>query len=181
MTIGSRVIVHSNTTIGSDGYGFAPDGSRYQKIPQIGTVVIGDDVEIGANCTIDRGALAATTIGRGTKIDNQVHVAHNVTVGEDCLLVAGVGISGSVTIGNHVTLAGKTGVAGHLLIGDNAVAGAMSGIGADIAPGEVVWGSPSNPVGLQRRIVAALKKLPELLTRMRRAEARLEKLDPEAK
>jgi UDP-3-O-[3-hydroxymyristoyl] glucosamine N-acyltransferase len=181
VTIGHRVTVHSNTTIGSDGFGFAPEGTAYRKIPQVGSVEIGDDVEIGANCTIDRGALAATRIGRGSKLDNQVHVAHNVEVGEDCLLVAQVGISGSVKLGNHVTLGGKTGVAGHLSIGDNAAAGAMSGIGHDLEAGEQVWGAPSNPLPLQLRINVALRKLPELLTRVRKLEKKLGLSDAEPK
>ena len=112
--IGKRVIIHAGTVIGSDGFGFAPDGNHYHKIPQVGTVRIDDDVEIGANNTIDRGALGKTWIKRGVKTDNLVHIAHNVVVGEDTLLVAQVGISGSTTIGNHVTLAGQVGVVGHL-------------------------------------------------------------------
>ena len=143
--IGKRVIIHSGTVIGSDGFGFAPDGNRYYKIPQIGTVQIDDDVEIGANNTIDRGALGKTWIKRGVKTDNLVHIAHNVVIGEDTLLVALVGISGSTRIGNHVTLAGNVGVVGHVEIGDNTVVGAKTGVSGNVPANTIVSGYPHMP------------------------------------
>ncbi|MCH7505551.1 UDP-3-O-(3-hydroxymyristoyl)glucosamine N-acyltransferase, partial [PVC group bacterium] len=143
--IGKRVIVHSGTVIGSDGFGFASHEGRHYKIPQVGSVVVEDDVEIGANVAIDRGALGDTRIGRGTKIDNLVQIAHNVRIGENGLLISQVGISGSVEIGKNVTLAGQTGVAGHLKIGDKVIAGGRAGIAKDVSPGQVVSGAPAIP------------------------------------
>lgn len=177
VTLGDRAIVHSGAVLGSDGFGFAPEGAKHRKIPQIGTVEIGDDVEIGAGTTIDRGALGPTRIGRGTKIDNLVQIGHNVQIGEDCILVAQLGISGSTTVGNHVTLAGQVGVGGHLHIGDNAIVAAQSGVARDVAPGEVLWGTPAQPLTLQKRMDLSLTKLPELLTRMRRLEQRIVELE----
>jgi UDP-3-O-[3-hydroxymyristoyl] glucosamine N-acyltransferase len=141
--IGKRVIIHCGAVIGSDGFGFARDGKSYYKIPQVGIVQIDDDVEIGANAAIDRAALGRTWIKRGVKIDNLVHIAHNVVVGEDTILVAQVGISGSTEIGNNVSLAGQVGVIGHLKIGDNAMVGAKSGVAADVGAGKVVSGIPA--------------------------------------
>ena len=143
--IGKRVIIHSGTVIGSDGFGFAPEGKGYCKIPQVGTVQIDDDVEIGANNTIDRGALGKTWIKRGVKTDNLVHIAHNVVIGEDTLLVAQVGISGSTTIGNHVTLGGQVGVVGHLEIGDNTLVGAKTGVSGSVPANTIVSGYPHMP------------------------------------
>jgi len=141
--IGKRVIIHCGAVIGSDGFGFAPDGERYFKIPQLGGVRIEDDVEIGANTTIDRGALGDTVIGKGTKIDNLVHIAHNVVIGENCILAAQVGFAGSTVIGDHVTMAGQVGVAGHLKVGDHVTIGGRSGITKDIPPGRTVSGFPA--------------------------------------
>lgn len=169
-SLGSRVIVHSGTVIGADGFGFAPDGEAYCKIPQMGTVVIEDDVEIGANCTIDRGALGETRICRGVKIDNLVMVAHNVIVGENTIIVAQVGISGSTTIGRNVILAGQVGVVGHIHIGDGARIGAQSGIPNSIAAGQVVMGSPAVPHQDYLRIQAVQKKLPQLYDRLKALE-----------
>lgn len=143
--IGKRVIIHAGSVIGSDGFGFAPDGNRYYKIPQVGTVQIDDDVEIGANNTIDRGALGKTWIKRGVKTDNLVHIAHNVVIGEDSLLVALVGVSGSTKIGNHVTLAGNVGVVGHIEIGDNTIVGAKSGVSGSVPANSIVSGYPHMP------------------------------------
>jgi UDP-3-O-[3-hydroxymyristoyl] glucosamine N-acyltransferase len=126
--IGNRVIVHSGVVIGSDGFGYAPDGKAYQKIPQIGIVVVEDDVEIGANTTIDRAALGVTLIRRGTKIDNLVQIAHNCIIGENCIIVSQTGISGSTKLGEHVTIGGQVGIVGHLDIGDNVMVGAKSGV-----------------------------------------------------
>ncbi len=161
--IGKNAIIHSGTVIGSDGFGFVEGGGVHHKIPQVGKVIIEDDVEIGANVTIDRATTRVTTVKKGTKIDNLVHIAHNVTVGEDCLLVAQVGISGSVEIGNKVTLAGQSGVAGHLSIGDRVMVTAKSGVTKSIPSNSRVSGFPARPYREENKIKIALLKLPELL------------------
>jgi UDP-3-O-[3-hydroxymyristoyl] glucosamine N-acyltransferase len=160
--IGKRVIIHSGAVLGSDGFGFVTDGGRHHKIPQIGGVIIEDDVEIGANCTIDRAALDNTIVKKGTKIDNLVQIAHNVTVGEHCLLVAQVGISGSCTIGNWVVLGGQVGIADHVIIGDRVMVSAQSGIIKDIEPAQVVGGTYAMPQRDWLKVQAVLPKLPEL-------------------
>jgi UDP-3-O-[3-hydroxymyristoyl] glucosamine N-acyltransferase len=177
--VGARCIVHSGATIGSDGFGFAPErpGGPYHKVPQLGTVVIEDDVEVGAGVTIDRAALGVTRIGRGTKIDNLVQVAHNVDIGEDCLLVAQVGISGSTKLGRGVTLAGKVGVVGHVTIGDGATVGALSGVAKDVPPGGKVTGIPAIEHGQWLRSQAVVSKLPDLLRRIHVLERRIEELE----
>ncbi|HTN43398.1 MAG TPA: UDP-3-O-(3-hydroxymyristoyl)glucosamine N-acyltransferase [Nitrospiria bacterium] len=175
--IGRRVIIHSGTVIGSDGFGFATHKGRHHKIPQIGTVVIEDDVEIGANVAVDRAAMGRTMIRRGTKIDNLVQIAHNVTVGEDCLLVSQVGISGSTVIGHHVTLAGQTGVAGHLTVGDNVVAGGRTGVTKDVASNQVVSGYPALPHREWLAAQATFPQLPELRKRIKELETKLERLE----
>ncbi|MEI6124918.1 MAG: UDP-3-O-(3-hydroxymyristoyl)glucosamine N-acyltransferase [Pseudomonadota bacterium] len=169
--IGRRVIIQAGSVIGSDGFGFAKDGPKYYKIPQIGNVQIDDDVEIGAGNTIDRAALGTTWIQRGVKTDNQVHIAHNVIVGEDTVLVAQVGISGSTKIGNRVTLAGQVGTVGHITIGDDVIVGAKGGISADIPPGQIVSGAPHMPHRTWLKAVQSFQKLPDL----RRAVHQLEK------
>lgn len=177
ITIGDRVIVHSGTVIGSDGFGYVRDGERHLKVPQIGTVAIGDDVEIGANCTIDRGTAGATRIGRGTKIDNLVHVAHNVTIGENSLLIAQVGISGSTEIGARVTLAGQVGVTGHIKVGDNAMVGAQSGVTKSV-PANARWsGYPARPHPENLRIQASIARLAEFVARLHTLEERLSRLE----
>jgi len=176
-TIGRRVIIHSGTVIGSDGFGFATHKGRHHKIPQIGTVMIEDDVEIGANVAVDRAAMGKTVIRRGTKIDNLVQIAHNVTIGEDCLIVSQVGISGSAEIGNHVTLAGQTGVAGHLEIGDNVVAGGRTGVTKDVGPNQVVSGYPALPHRQWLEAQAVFAHLPELRKRIKALEMKLEQLE----
>ncbi|RJO65307.1 MAG: UDP-3-O-(3-hydroxymyristoyl)glucosamine N-acyltransferase [Myxococcales bacterium] len=158
--IGHRAILQNGCRIGSDGYGFARDDEgRHIKIPQMGVAVIGDDVEIGANCCIDRATLAETKIGRGTKLDNLVQVGHNVVVGEDCLLVAQVGIAGSSVLGHRVTLAGQVGVSGHLTIGDDATVGGQSGVTRDIPPDEVYTGYPAMPHAKWARLQRLLARL----------------------
>jgi UDP-3-O-[3-hydroxymyristoyl] glucosamine N-acyltransferase len=174
--IGDRVILHANTTIGVDGYGFAQSGGVHHKIPQIGNVLIEDDVEVGANCTIARAALASTIIGAGTKIDSQVMIAHNVRTGRGCLIVAQVGLAGSVTLGDYVTLAGQAGVAGHLKIGDKATIAAKTGVMADVEPGATMIGMPAMPASDARRVYAAFLKLPELVQRIRELEQQVEEL-----
>ncbi|MEW5767903.1 MAG: UDP-3-O-(3-hydroxymyristoyl)glucosamine N-acyltransferase [bacterium] len=171
--LGQRVIIHSGAVIGSDGFGYLEVDGRHQKIPQNGTVVIHDDVEIGANVTIDRATTGATSIGRGTKIDNLVQIAHNVTIGEDCLVVAQTGISGSVKIGDHVTLAGQVGVAGHLSIGSGAVIAAKSGVTKDIEAHQYISGFPAKPHEEEKRIKAAIPRLPQLLKRVKELERKL--------
>lgn len=172
--IGNRVRIHANSVIGSDGFGYVQDGAIHRKVPQIGNVVIGDDVEIGAGVTIDRGALGSTVIGRGTKIDNLVQIAHNVQIGEGCLLVSQVGIAGSSKLGNYVVLAGQVGVAGHLKIGNQAIVGAKSGVMHDIPDGEKwLWLPAQRDRDVKRQIVA-LQRLPELLKRVAELEKKLE-------
>ena len=175
--IGNRTIIHAGTVIGSDGYGFAPDGMQYVKIPQTGIVQIDDDVEIGACNTIDRATFGKTWLQRGVKTDNLVHIAHNVTVGEDSALVAQVGVSGSVTIGKHVILAGQAGISGHLTIGDNAVNGAKGGVSKSVAPGDIRSGAPSMPHKLWLKVRTTYPKLPEMFKRLANLEKRLAKLE----
>jgi UDP-3-O-[3-hydroxymyristoyl] glucosamine N-acyltransferase len=170
--LGSRVIVHSGTVIGSDGYGFVPDGGKYHKIPQLGIVQIDDDVEIGAGNTIDRATFGRTWIQRGVKTDNLVHIAHNVVIGEDSVIVAQVGIAGSTRIGHHAILAGQAGISGHLKIGNRVTVGPMTGVGKDVSDGEVVSsGLPSMPHRTWLRVQRQIPSLPD----MRRKIAELEK------
>jgi UDP-3-O-[3-hydroxymyristoyl] glucosamine N-acyltransferase len=175
--IGRRCIIHGGTIIGADGYGFAPDGQAYFKIPQVGMAQIDDDVEVGALCTIDRAANGRTWIQRGVKIDDHVHVAHNCVIGEDTLLVAQVGISGSTKVGRHVILAGQVGVSGHLSIGDNVIVGPQSGVNGDIQADQVVTGSPPVPHRLFLRQRGALRRLPDLLEKVRALESQVKKLE----
>ncbi|HVR36118.1 MAG TPA: UDP-3-O-(3-hydroxymyristoyl)glucosamine N-acyltransferase [Methylomirabilota bacterium] len=171
--LGRRVRIHAGTVVGSDGFGYVLDSGLHRKVPQVGNVIVHDDVEIGANVTIDRGALGPTVIGRGTKIDNLVQIAHNVSIGEHCLLVAQAGIAGSTKIGNYVTIAGQAGVAGHLKIGSRAVIAGQSGIMHDIPDGEKWFGSPAQPDRKTKRQLLALQQLPELLKRVSELEKRL--------
>jgi UDP-3-O-[3-hydroxymyristoyl] glucosamine N-acyltransferase len=175
--IGSRVIIHAGSVIGSDGFGFASDGDRYHKIPQTGIVCIDDDVEIGACNTIDRATFGRTWIKRGVKTDNLVHIAHNVVVGEDTVLVAQVGISGSVTIGDNSILAGQVGVAGHVAIGNRVTIGAQSGIAKSVPDDQIVSGSPEMPHRLWLKVSSILPKLPEMKKKIRELEKRIEGLE----
>jgi len=176
--VGDRVIIHSGTVIGSDGFGFAQDElGHHVKIPQVGIVQIDDDVEIGANCTIDRAAFGRTWIQRGTKIDNLVQIAHNVVVGEHSILIAQVGVSGSTRLGKHVVLAGQVGVVGHIEIGDGARVGAQSGVGRSVKPGEDVSGSPVMPHKDWRKMVANVKRLPQLREELRRLQKNVQELE----
>ncbi|MGD9401405.1 MAG: UDP-3-O-(3-hydroxymyristoyl)glucosamine N-acyltransferase [bacterium] len=176
-TIGDRVIIHCGAVIGSDGFGYARDGEVHRKIPQIGNVVIEDDVEVGANSTIDRAATGSTTIGKGTKIDNLAMIAHNVTIGENCIVIAQVGISGSTDIGNNVNLAGQAGIAGHVKVGDGAVIAAQAGVTKSVKPGACVSGYPAREHSLARKIYASLQKLPELVKRVADLSERVKKLE----
>ena len=177
VVLGDRVIIHSGAVIGADGFGFARDGHRYVKIPQIGRVVIEDDVEIGANATIDRATLGETRIGRGTKIDNLVQIAHNVLVGADTVIVAQVGISGSSRVGSRVTLAGQVGVVDHVEIGDDVIVGAQAGVSKNISSGSVVLGSPAISHMEFKRQLALTARLPEMRKRLRALEERLAELE----
>lgn len=161
--IGHRVIVHAGAVLGSDGFGYAQDGAQKIKIPHLGDVVIEDDVEIGANVTIDRAMMGSTVIKRGTKIDNLVQIAHNVSVGEDCVIISQVGIAGSVQIGDNVTLAGQAGIADHVKIGANTRIGAQAGVTQDVPEGVDMWGTPAQIKTQFMRQIVALRKLPELL------------------
>jgi UDP-3-O-[3-hydroxymyristoyl] glucosamine N-acyltransferase len=174
--IGKRVRIHAGAVIGADGFGYVFDQGAHLKVPQIGDVVIHDDVEIGANVTIDRGALGSTVIGKGTKIDNLVQIAHNVVIGEHCLIVAQAGIAGSTRLGNYVTLAGQAGIAGHLKIGDKVTVAGKAGVMNDIPDGEKWLGAPAQPDWVQKREWIAIRRLPELLQRVAELEKRLEEL-----
>ena len=173
--IGHRVIIHSGTVVGSDGFGFATVRGIHHKIPQTGTVIVEDDVEIGANVTIDRARFGKTVIGKGTKIDNLVQIAHNVVIGPNCILVAQAGISGSTTLGQNVVLAGQAGVVGHITIGDNVMVGAQSGVSKSIPANMQVWGYPAKPLARIKRVNAAVQRLPELYRRVEELERRLKR------
>jgi len=175
--IGKRVILHSGVVVGSDGFGYVKDGSKNVKIPQVGKVEIEDDVEIGANTTIDRGALGKTIIRKGVKIDNLVQVAHNVVIGEDSVIVAQVGISGSTKIGRNVTLAGQVGLVDHIEIGDNVMVGAQSGVAHDLPPNQAFSGSPAVPHREWLRVVTVFPKLPEMRKTLVEIEKRLKELE----
>jgi UDP-3-O-[3-hydroxymyristoyl] glucosamine N-acyltransferase len=157
--LGNRVRIYPGARIGQDGFGFAPDAARPIKVPQLGRVIIGDDVEVGANATIDRGAGPDTVIGAGTMIDNLVQIGHNVQIGRGCVLVAQVGISGSTRLGDYVMIGGQGGLTGHLTIGSNARIAAQSGVMRDVAPGETVMGSPAVPIREHHRQVLLVRRL----------------------
>lgn len=171
--LGHRVRIHSGTVVGSDGFGYVQDGGIHRKVPQIGCVIIREDVEIGANVTIDRGALGPTVIGRGTKIDNLVQIAHNVTIGEHCLVISQAGIAGSSKLGNYVVLAGQVGIAGHLKIGNHVSVAAQSGVMRSIPDGEKWLWSPAQPDRQAKRQMIALQQLPDLLRRVSELERKL--------
>jgi len=175
--IGKRVIINNGAVIGSEGFGYVQEGAVRKKIPQIGIVVIGNDVEIGANVTIDRARFGQTRIGNGVKIDNLVMIAHNVTVGDNCVIVSQVGISGSTSIGERTILAGQVGIVGHLEIGSDVIVGAQSGVSKDIPPGTFVTGSPAIPHAKFLKSHAHLMRLPELKEKISLLEERLAKLE----
>ncbi|MFA4989356.1 MAG: UDP-3-O-(3-hydroxymyristoyl)glucosamine N-acyltransferase [Candidatus Omnitrophota bacterium] len=176
VAIGNNVIIHSGTVIGSDGFGFIEVSGKHHKIPQVGTVEIGDDVEIGANVTIDRARFDKTVIGRGTKIDNLVQIAHNVVIGQDCLIVAQVGISGSTVIGNNVILAGQAGLVGHITVGDNAIVTAQSGVSKSIPAGAMFSGYPARPFQENQRAHAYVHNLPKLFDTVKELKKKIEEL-----
>jgi UDP-3-O-[3-hydroxymyristoyl] glucosamine N-acyltransferase len=173
VTIGHRVIIHPGAVIGSDGFGYLQHDGRHHKIPQIGTVVIEDDVELGANVTVDRATFGTTRIRRGTKVDNLVQIAHNVEIGEHNILVAQVGISGSSRTGHHVVLGGQAGIADHITVGHQVMAAARCGISRDVGDGEVIAGFPAMPHKAWLRSMGVFAKLPELRQQLRNIESRL--------
>ncbi len=171
--IGNRVRIHAGTVIGSDGFGYVQDNGIHRKVPQIGNVIIREDVEIGANVCIDRGALGPTIIGKGTKIDNLVQIAHNVVIGEHCLVISQVGIAGSTKVGNYVILAGQAGIAGHLKIGNRVTVTAQAGVMNNIPDGEKWLGAPAQPDRQAKRQMIAIQYLPDLLKRVAELEKKL--------
>ncbi len=175
--IGKRVIINCGAVIGSDGFGFAPDGESYFKIPQTGGVIVGDDVEVGANTTIDRGAIGDTVIGEGTKIDNLVQIAHNVVIGKNCIIVSQGGIAGSAIIGDHVTLAGRVAVAGHLKVGDRVTVGGRSGITKDISAERMVSGLPAIDHREWLKAAASFEHLPRIRKELKRLQAQVDRLE----
>jgi UDP-3-O-[3-hydroxymyristoyl] glucosamine N-acyltransferase len=178
--IGHRVAIHAGTVIGSDGYGYVFDEGRHRKVLQVGHVIIHDDVEIGANAAIDRGALGATMIGQGTKIDNLVHVAHNVVIGPHCLVMGQSGFAGSTKLGAYCVIAAQAGIAGHLTLGNQATVGAKSGVMRDIPDKGTVLGIPAAPDKQAKRQMIALQQLPELIRRTRELEKQVAELTAKA-
>jgi UDP-3-O-[3-hydroxymyristoyl] glucosamine N-acyltransferase len=175
--LGDRVIVQPNAVIGSDGFGFAPDGQRYVKIPQVGRVIVEDDVEIGAGTCVDRGTLNDTRIRRGTKIDNLVQIGHNTQIGEDCILVAQVGISGSTVIGRHCTFGGQSATSGHLKVGDNVTIAARGGVSGDVEPNQVMAGFPLQPHREWLKAAMTMAHLPGMRRELHQLRQRLQALE----
>ena len=175
--IGNKVILHSGVVVGSDGFGFAREGETYHKIPQVGIVIIEDDVEIGSNCSIDRATLGATIIRKGVKLDNLIQIAHNVEIGENTVIAAQTGISGSTKIGRNAIVGGQVGFVGHIEIGDGVTIAAQSGVSKSLPPGGVHFGYPAKPIMQAKREEAALRRLPGLLKRISELESRLESLE----
>ncbi len=171
--LGRRVRLHAGVVVGSDGFGYELVSGRHEKVPQIGSVLIGDDVEIGANSTIDRARFGRTTVGEGTKIDNLVQVGHNVAIGKHCLICALAGVSGSTTLGDYVVLGGQAGLVGHLTLGSGAKVGAQAGVNNDVPAGVSVRGTPSMPYMLEQRMTVLRNRLPELFKRVERLEDHL--------
>lgn len=180
VTIGDRVIIHPNATIGADGFSYLQRGGKHRKIPQIGTVVIEDDVEIGANSTIDRARSGETRIGRGTKIDNLVQIGHNVDVGQDCIIIAQVAIGGSASLGHHVVLSGQVGILDHRHLGNGVQIAVKSMVLRNVPDGQVWRGIPAIENRLFLRQQASLRKLPDMVHRLRQLERRVQRLDEDA-
>ena len=171
--LGDRVVLHGGVVLGADGFGYEFTGGKHEKIPQVGSVEIGDDVEIGANTTIDRARFGKTRIGKGTKIDNLVQIGHNCVIGEHCIICGLVGMAGSTIIGDHVTIAGQVGIAGHLTIGDKSIIMAQAGVTKDVPPGSFMLGAPAVPHTKFKRVNAATQRLPELVEKLRELEQQL--------
>ncbi|GAW86730.1 UDP-3-O-[3-hydroxymyristoyl] glucosamine N-acyltransferase [Bathymodiolus platifrons methanotrophic gill symbiont] len=186
VTLGHNVTIHAGTVIGGDGFGYFWDGQQQKKVPQLGGVIIEDNVEIGCNVCVDRATFGMTRIRKGTKIDNLVQIAHNNDIGEHCIIVSHVGLSGSVTLGKRVTLAGQVGIADHITMGDGSTAAARTGISKDVQANQVVWGAPNRPIKQVMREMASIPKLPALLgqvknilKRLTEVEQKLSRLDKE--
>ncbi|NCO42431.1 MAG: UDP-3-O-(3-hydroxymyristoyl)glucosamine N-acyltransferase [Armatimonadetes bacterium CG_4_10_14_3_um_filter_66_18] len=177
--VGKRVIIHSGTVLGADGFGYIKEMSPPYKVPQLGTVEVEDDVELGANVMVDRATLGVTRIGAGSKIDNLVQIAHNVQVGRNCLICAQTGISGSTVLEDSIILGGQVGVGDHLTIGQGTVVGAQGGVISDLAPGSFVSGYPAGPHREKMKVEAAIKRVPDLLRTIRQLMQRVEELDAE--
>lgn len=177
VVLADRVIVHAGTVIGSDGYGYIQRGGRHVKVPQVGGVLVEDDVEIGANCTIDRATTDSTVIGAGSKLDNMVQIAHNVTVGAGSLLTAQVGVAGSSKIGRNVIMAGQSGVKDHVSVADGAILAGRCGVTADIREGGAYAGMPAIPIRDWLKSSAMFSKLPDLSKKIRQLERRLEEIE----
>jgi len=175
--VGRRCIIHCGASIGSDGFGFVPRDGRHEKVPQVGNVELGDDVEVGANSAIDRAAFGTTLIGSGTKVDNLVQIGHNTEVGEHCLICGNAGIAGSAIIGDHVTVAAGAGVVGHLEVGDHVTIAGYAGVTKSIPPGRIVSGFPAMDHVAERRVKAATRRLPDALRTIRELERRVEDLE----
>ena len=175
--MGDRVTIHAGTVIGEDGLGYAPIGDKWVKIPQIGHVELGDDVEIGSNCSIDRATLGKTRIGSGTKFSNLIAIGHGTQIDENCLFVAQVGLAGSVSVGKHVTMAGQVGTVGHIRIGDNATIGAKAGVTNDVPAGETYLGAPAAPITEMKRQFVHIQRLPELKQQVKKLQKRIAELE----
>jgi UDP-3-O-[3-hydroxymyristoyl] glucosamine N-acyltransferase len=180
VVLGRRVVIHPGSVLGADGFGYVFDGEAHRKIPQVGRVVVEDDVEIGANVAIDRATLGETVIGRGTKIDNLVQIGHNVVVGADSVIVAQAGVAGSARLGRRVVLAGQVGIADHVRVGDGAQIGSQAGVHRDVPPGGQQIGTPAMPADPGRRALVALTRLPELLRSVRALDRRVAALESRA-
>ena len=175
--VGNRVRIHAGTVVGSDGFGYVEEGHSHIKVPQIGHVIIRDDVELGANVAVDRGALGATVIGEGTKVDNLVQIAHNVGIGSNCMIVAQTGIAGSTKIGDDVMLGGQSGVSGHLRLGNRVSVSAQSGVMRNLRDGECVLGTPAVPDRQAKRQIIAVQRLPDLMRQFQELERRVAELE----
>ncbi|MEI6713265.1 MAG: UDP-3-O-(3-hydroxymyristoyl)glucosamine N-acyltransferase [Verrucomicrobiota bacterium] len=179
--VGERVILHSGVVIGADGFGYEFENGRHRKVRQLGTVEIGNDVEIGAGSMVDRGRIGRTKIGEGTKIDNLVQVGHNTVIGKHCILVSGVAIAGSVVVGDYVVMAAQVGIAGHVTIGSQSTLGGRAGVTKDVAPGTSMLGFPAVPAREERRRIGAVARLPQLLARVQKLEGRLAEMEAAAR